>query len=126
SKNPHQSMMRVLISQSSSIIHRGGGAVEWWVVVPGSMDVRAGASIQGGLGLPAPFGRYLLLKHLSRGGMGDVYLAVTGQKGFERLCVVKKVRREFASIGEFVSRFLDEGRTLTALSHGNIAQVIEV
>jgi len=77
--------------------------------------------------LPRPFGRYKLLYHLARGGMGEVYLAVAGDlRGFERVCVVKTVRAEYASQATFVERFLDEGKILTQLSHGHIAQTIDV
>jgi serine/threonine-protein kinase len=77
--------------------------------------------------LPRPFGRYTLLYQLARGGMGEVYLAVAGDlRGFERVCVVKTVRAEYASEATFVDRFLDEGKLLTQLSHGHIAQTIDV
>ncbi|MBI2897202.1 MAG: protein kinase [Deltaproteobacteria bacterium] len=77
--------------------------------------------------VPRRFGRYTLLHHLARGGMGEVYLAVVGDlRGFERICVVKTVRPEYARQRSFVERFLDEGQLLTRLSHGHIAQVLDV
>ena len=37
------------------------------------------------------FGRYLLVQRLSRGGMGEIFLAKHGLAGFEKLAVIKKV-----------------------------------
>ena len=79
------------------------------------------------LALPRAFGRYTLLYQLARGGMGEVFLAVAGDlRGFERVCVVKTVRAEYATEATFVNRFLDEGKILTQLAHGHIAQTIDV
>ncbi len=49
------------------------------------MDVTVSASTpHASESLPRAFGRYTLLSHLARGGMGDVFLAVTGDlRGFE-------------------------------------------
>ena len=40
---------------------------------------------------PRPFGRYVLLAPLAQGGMGALYLSCVGDKGYERLCVIKTV-----------------------------------
>ncbi|MFT3711242.1 MAG: serine/threonine-protein kinase [Archangium sp.] len=72
-------------------------------------------------------GRYELLEQLGEGGMGAVWLArLQGSHGFEKLCIVKTVLPSIAKDAEFVSRFLHEGRVLTQLSHGNIAQVLDM
>ncbi|MDP1825965.1 MAG: protein kinase [Archangium sp.] len=72
-------------------------------------------------------GRYELLEQLGEGGMGTVWLArLTGAAGFEKLCIVKTVLPSIAKDADFVSRFLHEGRVLTQLSHGNIAQVLDM
>ena len=77
-------------------------------------------------GLPRPFGRYLLLRMLARGGMGQIFLAsTTGVEGAERPVVVKVIRREYAKDPNFLARFLDEARVQAQLHHGGVAQVIE-
>ncbi|MCP3100571.1 protein kinase [Myxococcus sp. K15C18031901] len=76
---------------------------------------------------PQPFGRYTLLSHLATGGMGEIYLArLEGAQGFEKLCVIKKVLPQFAEDADFVERFVGEARTLVRLSHGSIAQVLDM
>ena len=46
--------------------------------------------------LPRTFERYLLLKKIARGGMGEVFLATPAGTidGAERACVIKVIRRE--------------------------------
>ncbi|MDY7227556.1 serine/threonine protein kinase [Hyalangium rubrum] len=76
---------------------------------------------------PQPFGRYTLLSHLATGGMGEIYLArLEGAQGFEKLCVIKKILPQLAEDTEFVDRFVGEARTLVKLSHGSIAQVLDM
>ena len=76
---------------------------------------------------PRHLGRYELLEQLGEGGMGAVWLArLSGAAGFEKLCIVKTVLPSIAKDADFVSRFLHEGRVLTQLSHGNIAQVLDM
>lgn len=76
--------------------------------------------------LPHVFGRYLLLRRLSRGGMGEIFLARHGLTGFEKLCVIKKVLPHLAEDGDFITRFIDEAQVVIKLQHANVAQVFEV
>lgn len=76
--------------------------------------------------LPAVFGRYLLLQRLSRGGMGEIFMAKHGLAGFEKLAVIKKVLPHLAEDAQFISRFVDEAQVAIKLAHVNIAQVFEV
>jgi eukaryotic-like serine/threonine-protein kinase len=76
--------------------------------------------------LPQVFGRYLLVQRLSRGGMGEIFLAKHGLSGFEKLCVIKKVLPHLAEDEQFISRFVDEAQVAIKLQHVNIAQVFEV
>ncbi|AKT41424.1 serine/threonine-protein kinase [Chondromyces crocatus] len=76
--------------------------------------------------LPRRFGRYLLLRRLARGGMGEVFLASTaGFEGAERPVVVKVIRREHAADPSFIARFLDEARVQAQLQHSGVAQILE-
>ncbi len=77
--------------------------------------------------LPRQLGSYLLLKRLGRGGMGTVYLARQSLGGsFERMCVVKLVRRRHLGDPLLRQRFLDEARTTLLLTHRNICRVLDV
>lgn len=76
---------------------------------------------------PQRFGRYTLLMPLSTGGMGEIFLArLEGAQGFEKLCVIKKILPHLAQDKDFVDRFVDEARILVKLSHGNVAQVLDM
>src|SRR6185503_10255349 len=78
-------------------------------------------------GLPQVFGRYLLIKRLSRGGMGEIFLGRVGEiQGFEKPVIIKKVLPGLAADQEFVKRFIDEAQVAIKLSHANIASVFEV
>ena len=76
---------------------------------------------------PKAFGKYVLERELSRGGMARVLLAtLKGAGGFEKKLVVKQIRDELSHDGEFVRRFVDEAKTTVALSHPNIVPVYEL
>ncbi|MFO0574401.1 MAG: protein kinase [Polyangia bacterium] len=73
---------------------------------------------------PRPFGRYALLAPLAQGGMGALYLACVGDRGLERLCVIKTVLPHLAD-PEYVARFRDEAKVVVRLSHGNLVPVFD-
>ncbi|HYQ16311.1 MAG TPA: protein kinase, partial [Polyangiaceae bacterium] len=76
--------------------------------------------------LPRALGRYILLKKMARGGMGEVFLAsTTGLEGAERPVVVKIIRREHETDRSFLARFLDEARIQAQLHHPGVAQILE-
>jgi serine/threonine-protein kinase len=72
------------------------------------------------------FGRYELLKKLASGGMGQVFLARTGAKGFEKLVVLKRILPHLVEDEEFFTMFIDEARISLRLNHPNIAQMFEL
>jgi serine/threonine-protein kinase len=76
--------------------------------------------------LPQVFGRYLLVQRLSRGGMGEIFLAKHGLAGFEKLAVIKKVLPHLSADAQFIGRFVDEAQVAIKLQHVNVAQVFEV
>ncbi|MDX2021858.1 MAG: protein kinase [Deltaproteobacteria bacterium] len=66
---------------------------------------------------PRRFGKYVLLKPLAKGGMGEIYVAAGGDiGGFEKLCVIKKVITEKSDRSKAI-RFLDEAKVVLRLSH---------
>jgi serine/threonine protein kinase len=75
-------------------------------------------------GYPKRFGPYVLLKPLARGGMGALYLAIHGQAGMEKLCVVKTALPHLVGKG-YVQRFRDEASVVVRLSHGNLVTVFD-
>lgn len=79
-------------------------------------------------GFPRRFGdRYVLLRELGEGGMGQVYLAMTGGTGLERVCSLKIVRdmAKEQDTGEFTRRFADEAAVVTKLAHENLVYVFD-
>jgi serine/threonine protein kinase len=72
-------------------------------------------------------GKFKIHSRLSRGGMADIYrCSLRGIGGFDKVVVVKRIRRERASDPEFVSMFLDEARLAANLNHPNIVQTFEI
>jgi serine/threonine protein kinase/ABC-type branched-subunit amino acid transport system substrate-binding protein len=79
---------------------------------------------------PNVFGRYRLIADIGRGGMSDVYLAVTegieAAVQFQKLLVIKMLKRELGEDPDFVKMFLNEARLAARLNHPNIVQTIEI
>ena len=75
--------------------------------------------------LPRQFGKYVLLKSLARGGMGEIYLAASDQPGgLAKLCVIKKIIAEKTDRAK-VNRFLDEAKVVLRLSHANLVSTFD-
>ena len=55
---------------------------------------------------PRKFGKYHLLGPLAQGGMGALYLALSGDRGLERLMVIKTLLPHLAE-NEYIARFRD-------------------
>jgi serine/threonine protein kinase len=74
---------------------------------------------------PRQFGKYVLLKPLAKGGMGEIYLAALGQlDGFDKLCVIKKVIPEKSDEGK-AKRFLDEAKVVLRLTHSGLVNTFD-
>src|SRR5215471_10132426 len=73
---------------------------------------------------PRRFGKYVLLKPLARGGMGEIYVAAAGERGFQKFCVIKKVIAEKTDRGK-ANRFLDEAKVVLRLSHANLVPTFD-
>jgi serine/threonine protein kinase len=68
-----------------------------------------------------------LLKELGKGGMGHVFMALTGQAGVERVCALKVLKevRAGRDAEELTQRFLDEAKVVTKLSHEALVYVFD-
>jgi serine/threonine protein kinase len=73
---------------------------------------------------PRRFGKYVLLKSLARGGMGEIYVAATGEPGFQKFCVIKKVIAERTDKAK-ANRFLDEAKVVLRLAHANLVPTFD-
>jgi serine/threonine protein kinase len=82
---------------------------------------RGGIRSAGLSDFPQKLGSYVLLGPLGEGGMGAVYLAMSGHQEMETLCVVKRLRPELRSQPEHVHRFRLEADLTRRLVHGNLA-----
>ncbi|WP_437715292.1 serine/threonine-protein kinase [Sorangium sp. So ce448] len=72
-------------------------------------------------------GRYRLIAKLGRGGMADVFLAVSrGPGSFNKLVVVKCLRVGMADDPRYVLMFLDEAKLSARLNHPNVVQTYEI
>ena len=72
------------------------------------------------------FGKFILTEKLAEGGMGEVFLArQRGLGQFERLVVLKRLRRDLTLDERFETLFLEEARISARLSHPNVVQVYE-
>jgi eukaryotic-like serine/threonine-protein kinase len=72
-------------------------------------------------------GRYRVLAELGQGGMAHVYLAVArGPSGFNKLVVLKALRRNLAADPDCLAMFLNEARIAARLNHPNVVQTYEV
>lgn len=74
---------------------------------------------------PQPFGKYLLLGLIARGGMAEVYRARSHQ-GSGRLFAIKCMRSQLAKEARFVEMFVREGKLAVLLSHDNIVRTFEI
>lgn len=76
------------------------------------------------------YGGYELLRKLSSGGMGEVFIArKRGPAGYEKIVALKLIRRDLSTTDDQMEAarimFLDEARLLGQLSHPAIANVID-
>jgi len=70
--------------------------------------------------------KYILLDLLGTGGMAEVYRGkLVGDRGFEKLIVIKQLPDHVAKDPEQVSHFTSEARLAALLQHENIAAVYD-
>jgi eukaryotic-like serine/threonine-protein kinase len=69
-------------------------------------------------------GRYQVVSHIGRGGMGEVFL--TQDTNLGRKVALKLLRGEFTGNEERLRRFRQEARAASALNHPNILTIHEI
>ena len=72
------------------------------------------------------FGKYQILNKIATGGMAEVFRAkITGEMGFEKLLVIKKVLPHLAAEDQWISHFIDEAKLAALLHHENIIHIYD-
>ncbi len=69
------------------------------------------------------FGAYIMLDHLGKGGMGDVFKAL--QVGLDRVVALKILPSLLARSSEFSDRFYTEAYAISRLQHQNIVTIYD-
>src|ERR1043165_5808400 len=87
----------------------------------GDMDPRAGASPDQIIGQTG--GHYPLTPKLGEGGMGSVYLAEHPTIG--KKVALKILHAEFSSNPEVAERFFTEAKSVNAIGHPNIVDIVD-
>ena len=89
------------------------------------MDAAPGKLNPGSPASPMPFGKYLLMGLIARGGMAEVYRA-RGRATGTRLLAIKCMRPQLAKEARFVEMFVREGKLAVLLEHENIVRTYEI
>jgi len=70
--------------------------------------------------------KYELIEQVGEGGMAVVWrAAMHGAAGWNRPVAVKKIKREFRALKNYISMFVEEARVGSELAHANIVQVLD-
>ena len=74
--------------------------------------------------IPRRLGRYDIMERLATGGMAEIFLACErGNRGLERLVVIKKILPHLSVQQAFVDMFVQEARIVARLNHPNVVQI---
>lgn len=73
-----------------------------------------------------PFGKYLLMGKLARGGMAEIYRARAASGVPEQVLAVKCMRASLARESRFVEMFIREGKLAMILDHPGIVRTLDV
>ena len=73
------------------------------------------------------FGKYVLVDHISSGGMADVFRAkVQGIRGFTKTVAIKRIHEHLLERTRFLRMFTDEAKIASRLVHNNIVQIYDL
>ncbi len=73
------------------------------------------------------YGDYEVIKPLTSGGMADIFLArKLGAQGFNKLVVVKRIRRDLVKDDHLVDMFIDEAHVAARLDHPNVVVISDL
>jgi len=73
------------------------------------------------------FGKYVLVDHISSGGMADVYRGkVQGIRGFTKTVAIKRIHEHLLERTRFLRMFTDEAKIASRLVHNNIVQIYDL
>jgi len=76
---------------------------------------------------PKQIGRYTIIDRFAVGGMAELFKAtLTGDHGFAKQVVIKKILPHLAKDQTFVEMFIDEARITAQLDHQHIVAVFEL
>jgi serine/threonine protein kinase len=104
------------------------GQAERFIETP-AMEIAARALASGQSSASPPdsiknIGPYQLVSQIGQGGSGDVYLAIDTR--LDRKVALKLMSDDFAGDRDRISRFRQEARTTSTLSHPNIVTIFEI
>lgn len=72
-------------------------------------------------------GKYILVKRLAMGGMGEIYYGkIAGIEGFQRDVAIKKMLPHLSADRKFVEMMVKEAKLTVLLNHPNIVQVFDL
>ncbi len=72
-------------------------------------------------------GRYAMLRKIADGGMAEIFLArQSGEEGFSRLVIVKRILPAYSNDPHFRDMLLDEGHIAMTLNHSNVVPVLDL
>lgn len=100
--------------QATDFIEQPPAALAAWAVESDTINSPLGRTL----------GHYKIVKLISRGGMGEAYLAVDTKGG--RNAVLKLLPARFTTSAVRVGRFQQEARAVIALNHPNIITIYEI
>lgn len=95
-----------------------------WIVAGRALTSRRCYIVPAMETLPRQIGPFRVLRHLGRGGMADVFLAVAhGASGFERRVAVKTLLPALQGDPDYERALIDEARIAARFHHRNLVQV---